>query len=206
MSQVTHSRTCGAGQQQELCFLGPQSSWQWKSLPQPQCSPQPPSSSSSSSSVAPHQITADREIPDQEITGCASCKANPMTSQRALTGLWDGRDPWPKFHAFHCAGVSFDEQNSPVCLANVTHSAFAVSRAASCLIECYLLLASLIHDRAVMRHLFCKSIQILQAAYRHSKVNEMKFPEDESLWVLLQVWRQFHSNPFQICFLSFSPQ
>lgn len=40
-----------------------------------------------SSSAAPHQATAEGEIPDQEITGCASCKANPMPTQRALTGL-----------------------------------------------------------------------------------------------------------------------
>lgn len=44
-----------------------------------------------------------------------------------------------------------------------------------------------------MRHLFCKSIQIRQAAHRHSlsKVNELKFPKNDSLWVLLQVWRRF---------------
>lgn len=61
-----------------------------------------------------------------------------------------------------------------------------------------------------MRRLFCKNIQILQAVYRHSlsKVNEAKFPENESLWMLLQVWRQFllHSNPIEICFMSFSPR
>lgn len=96
----------GAGQQQELCFLGSRSH-----CPSPSHLPPPPL-------WPPHQVRVT-EIPDQEITGCASCKANPMTSQRALTGLWDGRDPWLKFHAFHCAGVSFDEQNSPVWLANV---------------------------------------------------------------------------------------
>lgn len=113
-----------------------------------------------------------------------------MTSQRALTCLWDGWDPWLKFHAFHCAGVSFDEQNSPVWLANVCQGPTMLllspeQRPAS--LSSYLLLASLIRDRGLMRHLFCKNIQILQAAYRHSKVNEQKFPDHESLWVLLQV-------------------